>query len=82
MDSATLVTIIWSGIGALAVALLGMLVWGLKILITTMFDNTVQIKLLSEKISELVKYYSKTEKLEKDMTVAHQRIRDLQRGSQ
>lgn len=61
-------------------ALLGFLVWGIKILITTVFDNTIEIKLLNKHISELVKYYAKTEKLEKDVTEAHNRIRDLQKG--
>ena len=82
MDNATLTTIMWSGISAIAVSLLAMLVWGLKILITTMFENTVQIKLLSEKISELVKYYARTEKLESDVNEAHNRIRELQRRNQ
>jgi len=72
----------WSGVGAMAVGLLSVVIWGFKILITAMFDNTVAIKLLNEKINELVKYYAKTEKLEKDVSVAHQRIRDLQRSSQ
>lgn len=72
----------WSISGLLGTALLGMLVWGLKILITTVFDNTVAIKLLNERISELVKYYAKTEKLEQDINIAHQRIRDLQKGAQ
>lgn len=71
----------WGIFGAIGTMLIGMLAWGVKVLITAVFDNTVAIKVLNEKIGELVKYYSRTEKLENDVTEAHNRIRQLQQRS-
>lgn len=77
MDNATLVTIIWSIIGGIATMLLGLVAWGLKVQITTTFENTVQIRLLNQHIESLLKLPSKVEKLEKDIFVAHKRIKEM-----
>lgn len=47
--------IIWGILGAIGVALLGFLGWGVKKLIVTTFNNTTQIALLNQTIGVLVK---------------------------
>jgi len=73
----TIVTIMWSVLGALAVAGLGLLSWGVKKLIVASFENTLQIRILNEKIGEIIRGQLKIEKMEKDLNEAHSRIREL-----
>jgi len=77
MDSQTLVTIMWTVLGAVATAFLGLLFWGVKKLIMTTFENTVQIKILNKHIEELIKLPLKIEKMERDLNIAHDRIRTV-----
>lgn len=80
MDSSTLVTIMWTVMGGVGTSFLGLIFWGIKKLITTTFENTVQIKLLNQHIETLMKLPAKVEKHEKDLNEAHQRIRELKKG--
>lgn len=80
MDSQTLITIMWTIVGAVATTFLGLIAWGLKKMIMTTFENTVQIKLLTEKLDTLLKLPPRMEKVEKDITEAHNRIRSLKNG--
>jgi hypothetical protein len=57
--------------------MLGLIAWGIKSLISTTFENTVQIKLLNQHIVDLLKIPGKVEKLEQDVRVAHDRIREV-----
>ena len=75
MDSQTLITIVWTILGALGTALLALVVWGLKKLITATFENTVQVKLLNQHIEKLLLLPPRVEKIERDLNVAHERIR-------
>jgi len=63
--------------GAIATSFLGLLFWGVKKLITTTFENTVQISLLNQHIDQLLKLPVKVEKMEKDLNEAHSRIRTV-----
>lgn len=77
MDNATLVTILWTIVGAVGTTMLGLLAWGVKSLIAATFENTVQIKLLNEKLEKLIAVPGRIEKMEIDLRVAHDRIREI-----
>lgn len=77
MDNQTIIQTMWSIFGAMGIALLSFIGWGLKKLVTTTFENTVAIKLLDSHIEKLIKGYAKIEKLETDINQAHSRIRQL-----
>ena len=75
LDNPTLVAILWTVLGAFATAFLGLIVWGIKKLITTTFNNTIAVTLLNSHIEELLKLPPKVEKLQADMNEAHRRIK-------
>jgi hypothetical protein len=77
LDNATLVTIMWGMLGAAATAALGLFVWGVKALVTTTFENTVQIKILNSNFEKFMNLPAKMEKFETDLKVAHDRIREV-----
>lgn len=77
VDSEFMLKILWTIGGAIATALLGLIVWGLKELIKAFFANTVQLKLINQHIAELLKLPPQVEKLKQDMNVAHERIRQI-----
>lgn len=81
MSSDTLITIMWTVMGAVATSFLGLLFWGVKKLITTTFENTVQIKLLNQHIDALLMLPLKVEKLDKDVTEAHNKIRGIYKNT-
>lgn len=80
MDNATLITILWAIVGAVGTSLLGLIVWGIKTLISTVFENTVQVRLLNQHIEELMKLPMKVEKAERDLNNAFNMIRDMKQG--
>lgn len=77
MDTPTLLHIIWSVFGAVGLAILSFIGWGIKKLVTTTFENTVAIKILDGHIERLVKGYARIDKLENDMNNAHIKIREI-----
>lgn len=67
----------WSILAALGTAFLGAIVWGIKKLIIAVFDNTVSLKLLSEKVTQLANGYERMWKVEKDLNELHIKFRNL-----
>lgn len=76
-DGQTVLIIIWTACGAIMTGILGLIFWGIKKLIVTMFENTIQIKILNGHIDNFLKVPPKVEKLERDMNIAHERIRGI-----
>lgn len=66
--------------GGVATAFLGLIVWGIKKLITTTFENTVQVKILTGQIATLLNLPPQVEKIKSDLNEAHNRIRSLKNG--
>ena len=73
----TLIHILWSIIGAVGVAALGLLSWGVKRLIATAFENTIQIRMLNQKLEEIIGSIMKINRIEQDLNHAHAKIREL-----
>lgn len=69
-----LVMILVGGAGTISV---GLLAWGLKVLISTVLQNTFAIKLLTQKIEGLLAGHEKLPKMEQDIHEAHRKIREL-----
>lgn len=73
--------IVWSIFGTLGVALLGLIVWGIKKWITTTFENTVALKVLSEKLDNFSKQIETLPKIQRDVSAAHEKIRKIEKGT-
>jgi hypothetical protein len=82
MDNATLITIIWSIVGAVGTGVLGLIFFGIKKLVTTTIENTIAIQILSGHIEAIIKLSNKIEKLERDVNSAHDKIRNYSRGGE
>ena len=78
MEADVLVKVIWSILAAIGVTGLGLLSIGVKRLISVTFENTVQIRILNEKIADIIKGQLKVEKIERDLNEAHNRIRHME----
>lgn len=76
-DVGTLVNIMWGMLGTAGVTFLGLTSYGIKKLIHTVFENTVAIKVLTEKLEDLEKKTEAIPKLEKDVGAAHQKLREV-----
>lgn len=79
-EAITPLNIIWSILGAIGVAFLGLLVWGIKKLVVTTFENTFAISKLSDKLEKFTEQIELLPKLEKDVGAAHEKIRNIQKG--
>jgi len=77
VDSQTLLTILWTIIVSIGAALLGLGVWAVKKLIVIIFENTVQIKILNKHIDEIMRALSRVDKMGKDISEAHAKIREI-----
>lgn len=74
MEAEIFVKIIWGFLGVFGTGALGLLLWGIKQLITATFDNTIQIKTLNEKMGPMLGYLSKIDRIEKEVNDAHLKI--------
>ncbi len=66
-------------VGALASFVGGLIVWGLKNLISTVFENTIALKVVSEKLNEVNKTIDKIPELERDLSklgASHRSLRE------
>ena len=79
LDDSSLIRIMWAMLGTFGVTFLGLLAWGIKKMITTLFENTLAIRGLTIQVTTLNQSHAELNKLSKDMNVAHGRIRELQR---
>lgn len=77
MDNTTLITVIWSMVAAFGVSALTLLVWGIKVLVSAVWKNTIQLELLNQHITDLLKLPPVVAKMKEDLNVAHERIRTI-----
>lgn len=80
-DVITPLTLVWSILGSIGVAFLGLLVWGIKKLIITTFENTLSINNLGSKLEEFTKQIELIPKLQRDLGAAHDKIRKIEKGN-
>lgn len=67
----------WTIVGAVGSMGLALIGWGLKVGISALVDNTLQVKILNSHIETLLKLPPRVDKLEQDLKVAHDRIRTV-----
>lgn len=73
--------ILWGIFGGIGTASLGLIAFGLKKMVSTTIENTIAIKILNEKMTTIVEKLDKIPKLEKDLSAAHDKLRNLNGGS-
>ena len=78
LDDSSLIRIMWGMFGTFGVTSVGLLAWGIKKMISTLFQNTLAIQSLTLQIATLNASHAEINKLSRDMNIAHSRIRELQ----
>lgn len=82
LEADFMLKIIWTILGTSATGLMGLVIWGLKKLIEVFFENTVQLKLLNQHVEKLLELPPKVEKLERDVSAAHEKIRAITKNGE
>jgi hypothetical protein len=78
MTTAQILIIIF---GAIGTVVSGLLVWGIKVLISTVFSTAVQIKILNNNLENLTKSYDQIDQLKKDVNAIGKKLRGDKNGN-
>lgn len=77
LDEKTIIQIAGLIIGALATGVMGLIGWGIKKLITAVYECVVEIKILREIVSKLTEEVKPIPKMQRDLNNLHQWRRDM-----
>lgn len=77
MDQQFVIQIAGIIIGGLGTIFLALLVWGLKALITAIFNNTQELAVIQNTLKTLVEDAKSIPKMKEDINALHGRVRDL-----